>query len=225
MTELSPALGRFARYVPSDLANKSGKVFYSGEQAFTNPSPLYLLGLNPGGDPIAQNSETVAWDLTTCMPSRPANWSAYRDESWGGAPGTWGLQPRVLHLLDRLSLDPGETASSNLVFVRSAREASVAKAEMAAYADMCWEFHEAVINQLGVKAVVCFGSTAGAQVRMRLDAHKQWGQFVERNARGWTSRAHLGRGGVNVVTVTHPSIADWRNPAADVSDLVAEAIR
>ncbi|MDT0201810.1 hypothetical protein [Nocardioides sp. AE5] len=57
-----------------------------------------------------------------------------------------------------------------------------------------------------------------------MDAHEEIDQFVETNARGWRSTTHLGREGHKVVTVTHPSRADWRNPAADVSPLVARAL-
>ncbi|WP_157609171.1 hypothetical protein [Serinicoccus marinus] len=72
--------------------------------------------------------------------------------------------------------------------------------------------------------IVCLGKKTGAYVRRRLDAHEQIDQFVEQNNRGWTSHTHLGRDGLKVVSVTHPSRVDWRNPAADVSPLVARAL-
>ncbi|MEY9895596.1 hypothetical protein ABIA35_005982 [Catenulispora sp. MAP12-49] len=217
-------LDRFAALVPGELAGVSGRVFYSGRDAFSSMSPLYLLGLNPGGDPDAYRTETIGRHPAE-VASHPGNWSAYRDEAWcGGEPGTWGLQPRVLHLLRRLSLDPGEVASSNLVFARSQQEASLTRRQLLQYADACWPFHQAVIESLQVRAVVCFGQTAGSYVRRRLHADRQCGEFVETNNRGWTSRAHAGEGGVNVVTVTHPSRTDWCNPAADISDLVSNSL-
>ena len=42
------------RSVPTHLLNESGTVFYSGRDAFSNPSGLYLLGLNPGSSPVDQ---------------------------------------------------------------------------------------------------------------------------------------------------------------------------
>ena len=78
------------RSVPTHLLNKSGTVFYSGRDAFSNSSRLYLLGLNPGGSPLEQAGETLAWHSNRVLHEQPANWSAYRDESWQGKPpGTW----------------------------------------------------------------------------------------------------------------------------------------
>ncbi|WP_149814636.1 hypothetical protein [Serinicoccus marinus] len=81
-----------------------------------------------------------------------------------------------------------------------------------------------MVDSLDVDVIVCLGKKTGAYVRRRLDAHEQIDQFVEQNNRGWTSHTHLGRDGLKVVSVTHPSRVDWRNPAADVSPLVARAL-
>lgn len=215
----------FESLVPTDLLQLSGAVFYSGRDAFTGTSPLYLLGLNPGGDPATHQEHTVEAHLRASA-SQPSNYSSYRDESWesGRPAGTWSMQPQVLHLCARLGLDPGEVPASNLVFVRSAREATMPLGLMDEYADLCWPFHAAVIETLRVRVVVCFGKSAGAKVRARLGAHTEIGHFKETNNRGWSSNAHGAPRGIRVVTVTHPSIADWRNPAADVSDLVAAAL-
>lgn len=214
----------FASLVPAELLPMSGLVFYSGRDAFSGTSPVYLLGLNPGGDPADPANQTVEQAMDS-LASLPANWSAYRDGSWKGRPpGSFGLQPRVLHLLDRLGLDPGEVPSSNLVFVRSAQESTMPPGQMDAFADTCWPFHAAVIEELKVRAVVCFGATVGWKVRARLGAHVEVGRFVERNNRRWTSLVHEAPSGLRVVTATHPSRADWTKPASDVSDLVASAI-
>ena len=118
-----------ASEVPGHLAGRSGKVFYSGRNAFSRASPLYLLGVNPGGSPDTHATETVGSHTQSVLQTFPADWSAYRDESWkGAAPGTLGMAPRVLHLLQRLELSPGSVPASNLVFVRSAREAHIERA-------------------------------------------------------------------------------------------------
>jgi len=215
----------FASLVPADLLQLSGAVFYSGRDAFTGTSPIYLLGLNPGGDPATHQEHTVEAHLLASA-SHPANHSSYRDESWeiGRPAGTWSMQPQVLHLCARLGLDPGEVPASNLVFVRSSRESTMPAGLMDKYADLCWPLHAAVIETLQVRVVVCFGQKAGRKVRARLGAHTEIGRFRETNNRGWTSYAHEASRGIRVVTVTHPSRADWCNPAADVSDLVAAAL-
>src|SRR5882724_1486685 len=94
--------------IPKQIRHRSGKVFYSGKAAFTSPSPLYVLGVNPGGDPARYEAETIEAHTANVLHHLPANWSAYRDESWeGAAPGTWGMAPRVLHLFSTLGLEPG----------------------------------------------------------------------------------------------------------------------
>ncbi|MEO7628659.1 MAG: hypothetical protein ABIS91_20535 [Nocardioides sp.] len=215
----------FAPQVPPVVMPVSGSVYYSGRDAFTGPSPLYILGLNPGGDPVESAAHTVASHLEDSA-TWTNNYSAYRDQSWNGRPpGTATMQPRVLHLLDRLGLDPGNVPSSNLVFARSAREATMPPDLMDAYADACWPFHASVIEMLQVRVVLCFGQRAGWKARRQLNAHAEVGRFVETYPnRSWTSRVHLSPNDVRIVTATHPSTADWTEPAADVSGLVAAAL-
>lgn len=215
---------RFARLVDPALRERSGKVFYSGRAAFARPSKLYLLGLNPGGSPIAQADETIGRNLAR-WEQGSERWSEYLDESWrGAAPGSYGMAPRILHLFDRLGLDPADVPASNVIFARSAREADIA-AEADALLETCWRVHAAVIEALGVTTITCLGGRAGRWVRAKIGAHEKIGGFVEANARRWTSEAHVGRDRISVVTLTHPSIADWRNPAADPTALVCDLLK
>ena len=209
--------------LPSELLGRSGRVFYTGNEAFAGPRSLYLLGLNPGGDPVDQREETIEADLAQ-QRARNEPWSAYADDRWHGAqPGKWGLQQRVLHMLDRLCLDPRDVPASNVVFVRTRAETDL-RAEKAALLEACWPVHEAVIETLRIKVVVCFGSTAGRWVRDRTGASRQIDQFVEGNSRGWKSFTHEAPSGLAVVTVSHPGRADWRNGLADPTPLVEAAL-
>jgi hypothetical protein len=218
-----PAINSALNSIDPAILPRSGSVFYSGRAAFSKPSPIYLLGLNPGGDPVAQSTETVAVDIQEFR-TPPSRWSAYADESWQGAsPGTWGMQPRVLHMLNGLGLDPRDVPASNVVFVRSNNEVALAR-EKATLLASCWPVHQAVIEALGVRAIVCFGGTAGRWVREKLGASERFDQFRETNARGWTSEAHRAPDSRVVVTVTHPGRADWRNPAADPTPLVKRSL-
>ena len=201
------------------LLPRYGSVFYSGRLAFSAPSRLYLLGLNPGGDPVGQATETVAADIQQFR-TQPTAWSAYRDESWAGAPaGTQGMQPRVLHMLGRLGLAPETVPASNVVFVRSRTEAALT-AEKRRLLQQCWPVHAAVLAALGIDTIACFGGTAGRWVREMLDVHDLIERYSEKNARGWTSEAHGNGRGIRVVTLTHPSRANWCNPNSDPSPLV-----
>ncbi len=195
---------QFAALVDSSLHARSGSVFYTGRSAFGAPSKLYVLGLNPGGSPISQAHETVGRDLADWQ-ALPPRWSAYKDESWRNmVPGTCGMQPRILHMFEQLGLNPHDVPASNVVFVRSNREAALV-AEMSDLLKLCWPVHRAVMEKLGVSTVLCLGGKAGRWVRSLVGAHGKVAQFIERNARGWTSEAHRSSAGVSVVTVTHPA--------------------
>ncbi|AKM06735.1 Tryptophan synthase subunit beta [Pelagerythrobacter marensis] len=219
------ALGYFGQLVPDEFMGVSGSVYYSGEIAFSETKPVYLLGLNPGGSPVKQAAETVGRQLETC--SQPARrlWSAYADEEWlGKAAGTHGMQPRVLHLCDKLGLDPRRTPASNLIFVRSARGADLGSSRRDLI-DRCWPFHDAVIRTLNIKMVVCFGRLVGQEVRNRLGAHWELATFTEENRRRWRSTIHASERGTYVASLTHPSVAAWNVPATDPTPMVASYLK
>lgn len=218
-------IAAFAERIPAALGPRSGKAFYSGRRAFSAPARLYVLGLNPGGDPESHSAETVESHTRDVLNSRPDDWSAYRDESWkGAAPGTYGMAPRVLHLFACLDLRPGEVPCSNLIFVRSSRERDI-EDEFESLAQACWPFHEFVVEQLQPRAILCFGGRAGNYVREKLNADELVGEFVEDNNRRWRSRSFIGRNGVKVVVATHPSIADWTRRETDPTPLVRQTLR
>ncbi|HWO22852.1 MAG TPA: hypothetical protein VNO30_29030 [Kofleriaceae bacterium] len=209
--------------VDESLHGRSGSVFYSGRRAFAVPAKLYMLGLNPGGNPITQREQTIARNIEALR--LRDSWSAYADESWRNRPaGTHGMQPRVLHLLRRLNLEPRLVPASNVVFVRTAREADLSR-EKEQFLPLCWKIHAAVIERLGVRVVTCFGRTAGSWVREQMGAHEQVDEFIEQNGRRWSSHAHAASDGRRVVTLTHPSIADWTNPKTDPTPLVERALQ
>lgn len=215
----------FAERIPTSLLARSGKVFYSGRKAFAKPSALYVLGVNPGGDPANHEDDTVGGHTASLLRSYPDDWSAYRDESWEGAtPGTYGMAPRVLHLFTALGMNPGHVPSSNLVFVRSSREADLGL-QMAAFVDICWPFHALAIEQLRPRVILCFGKTAGQYVRRKVGADTLYAKFVETNNRRWQSQAFENGMGLRVVVATHPSIADWTALNTDPTQLVREALR
>ena len=214
----------FAKLIPKSVMDRSGSVFYSGRAAFDSQSRLYLLGVNPGGDPVEQSKETVTWHTNRVLNKEPGNWSAYRDESWRGRPpGTYGMAPRVLHLFRTLGLNPGEVPASNIVFVRSGREDRL-DGDMMQLAMECWPFHQAVIDRLAISVIVCMGQSAGNWIRGQLNAKTQIDEFTEKNRRRWKSRAYTNAEGMTVVVMTHPSIVNWASPATDPTGLVREAL-
>jgi hypothetical protein len=213
------------QHIPDSLKDQSGSVFYSGRTAFSAPSLVYVLGLNPGGSPCLQAQETVSWHTSKVFKLEKPNWSAYRDESWcGRPPGTHGMQPRVLQLFQKLNRDPGRVPSSNVVFLRSARESGI-KGKFRDLARLCWPFHQNVIDQLGVRVVVCFGNVAGDWVQKRLAANTHVETYTENNGRRWQSNAYWSAKGMGVVVLKHPSRAAWTNPRSDPTDLVLRMLK
>ncbi|MBD3728666.1 MAG: hypothetical protein IE933_03075 [Sphingomonadales bacterium] len=208
--------------LPSDLLKRSGSVFYSGKEAFVEKAPLYVLGLNPGGIPADVPTVTIASKLAE-FKRADAPWSEYTS-SWECAPpGTWGLQPQILHMLGRLGLDPHRVPTSNVVFVQTRSENDLAQ-EKSDLLAACWPIHAAVIESLNIRTILCFGKTAGLWVRERLEASEQIDTFVEHNKRRWMSTTHRNADGLSVVTATHPSRVNWRNESADPTPLVGRAL-
>lgn len=221
---MDPRIADAIEQVPQCLMERSGSILSTCSDAFSNTKALYILGLNPGGCPYNLAKNTVAAQCKDAL-ARPSPWSAYADESWGGAPcGTSGMQPRMLHMFEKINMDPRGVPASNVVFVRTPNEQALAP-EMPNLLDACWPFHKKVIEVLGVKIILCLGKTAGRWVRRQTGANALLGDFTEKNERRWRSAAHRSDGGIVVVTATHPSRADWRNPAADPSPLIGCMLR
>lgn len=203
------------------MLDRSGSVFFSGRRAFNEPSALYVLGLNPAGDPTWPH--TIRKNVEAVLREYPDNWSAWRDEQWEGqSPGRNWRQRRVLHLFERIGRDPGEVPCSEAVFLRTT---DPNKLDMDSLAQLCWPFHEAVIERLGVRVIACLGHRAGSIVRHRVSAHRKVDQFMEDNRRRWKSQTHESADGLSVVTLTHPSQADWTARSSDPTALVQRSLR
>lgn len=221
MTSIDP--DSFARLVDPILHDLPGGVFYSSPAAFSAPSKLYLLGLNPGGSPDATTGATIGKHLARWRQREPG-WCEYTKESWEGAkPGEYGIQQPIRALFDRLGLNAADVPASNVVFVRSNNEDKLSsKVELL---QRCWPVHEAVIRDLGITTVLCLGGTAGQWDRSKLGANRLYDDFVETyERRNYRSKAHLSQDGIAVLTLTHPSRADWCNLNADPSPLVKRAL-
>ena len=216
-------MDEFVKLLPETWLDRAGSAFFSGRRAFDEPCDLYLLGLNPTGDPAGDY--TIRGNVESVLRDCPVNWSAWRDERWGdNEPGRNYRQRRVLHMFERIGRDPGEVPTSEVIFLRSTKWRTDL-GDLEPLVERCWPFHEAVIRTLGVRVVVCLGGAAGGLVRRRLDAHEQVDEFVEDNRRGWKSQVHASSQGLAVVTLAHPSQVDWTKPASDPTGLVERSLR
>jgi hypothetical protein len=209
------------KLIPREICNRSGKVFYSGRAAFSEPNDLYILGYNPGDDPSSPDESTIDYSILEMLKINDAHYSSFMDERWKGhPPGTFGIQPRVLHMFRAINRNPRKTPASNLIFVRSKGQGDLER-EVRRLEELCWPFHEAVIQQLGIKVVLCMGKATGDRVKRQVGARERVGCFKEQYpVRKNKSEAFRSRNGLIVVSATHPSRAKWDTPEADPSPLV-----
>lgn len=225
----STLFGELLDLVPAELHQEFGEVFYSGATSFEQPSLMYLLGFNPGGDPSkAELSRyTIAADLDASRAPGRRDWAAFEDDWRDFGPGAVAFQRRVRHLIDACGIDgPRKVPASNAIFVRSTRIETLDARRTKKLLLDCWTIHEKVISALNVKVVVCFGQATGKWVRAQVGANdeQETDAFTETNARRWRSTTHRGQDGIQVVTLTHPSVADWTNPRTDSTGLVVKAL-
>jgi uracil-DNA glycosylase len=116
-------------------------------------------------------------------------------------------------------LNPQDTPSSNICFVRSKREKNLTK-QIKGYIDLCWDFHENVIKKLNIKIILCFGKTSGNEVKKRLNANEKVDEFIENNKRKWKTQVYKNTIGQYIIIAPHPSVVNWKNKKTDPSQLV-----
>ena len=220
-----PSFEEFAKHVPADLMKCSGEVFYSGRAAFTRPSLAYLLGINPGSEPSSDNPNkpklrTVEENIEY-MRTRPEHFSLYYDE-WEEDRAPL-MQEGVKHLFENTDLVSNETPASNCIFVRTRRANKLRNRR--GLEELCWPFHKAVIERLGVKLIMCLGDQAGEIVKRRMGARKQVDQQMEDNNRPWGTRVFCNAEGMIVLVAPHPSVSKWSTPQCDPSPIVNRWLR
>ena len=214
-----PSLDRFARFVPSDLLDRSGEVFYSGRAAFSRPSHVYLLGYNPGSDPLDPRLPSIGRSIDI-MRRKPERFSLYY-QTWEEGR-TAAMQNRMRHLFQRTGLSPCLTPASNCVFARSRGAQDLSDRRQ--LEEACWPFHAAVISELGVRIILCLGKDALSAVSRKLGSCRQIDEFVEANNRGWRNQVLQTESGIIAIGLTHPSRAAWDRPKTDPSPLVKRTL-
>ena len=208
-------LETFARLVPESLLDCSGEVFYSGRSAFSGSRPVYLLGYNPGSDP-GGNRSTVRVSIEEACSRKTDRFSLYYQD-WG--PGRLkDMQRSIKHFFLDSGLCPELTPSSNCVFVRSRDARAIRSAKRHQLEDACWPFHEAVIEQLGVKAILCMGDHAYKAVRRRFRP----ANLIDEQPWSATQahRAYRTASGMRLCQLVHPSYGHWQCPKYNPTPLV-----
>ena len=215
----------FAALVPHELMNRPGEVFHSGRLAFESQSDLYILSKQSGASRDEPSSSSVRAAIERVVRHKPDGWSAFRDQSWDKRePGSAPMQKGLLHLFERLGVNPGYVPASFLVFP-CAKRGEMPQAEFQQLARDCWPFHCAVIRKLSVRVIACLGLDTARWVRDRLHAHQLVEELAERNRRMWKSRTFTNSSGMAVLELTYPGVAKWTAPESDPTDLVLNALQ
>jgi uracil-DNA glycosylase len=181
------------------IAARSGRVLYSGSHTL-RPGPMYLLGLNPGGDPTTHN-DTVGSSLREML-RRTEN--AYLDESWRNcAVGRSPLQLWVQWLLRQLGFQPRDICASNLIFTRSVSATDSGYPEVA---ELCWPVHEQIIAVVQPIFIVAFGNSSESPYRFL--CQKLQGMQEQRIPSGhgsWDCTTFISPKGIRVFGLPHLS--------------------
>lgn len=182
------------------------------------------MGINPGGD-HERFTKTVAEHTEMVLCDKSDDWSEYRDEPWGKSEaGMKPFQKRLRYLFECTGYTPGEVPSSNLIFQRS-RNLGKLRGSFNDLAEECWPFHEAVIEELAPKVVVCLGVRVRDWVCQKLSANEFVESYTETNKRKLVSRSYVSKQGVAVVGLAHPSRVAWNRINSDPTGLVYKALQ
>lgn len=192
------------------LIDSPGAVLYSGTQTLKQ-GPVYLMGLNPGGNENSTLRDSIA-------ASRRQH-NAYLDERW--APrgqlqpkGQSTLQRRIQDLCSHLGYHTRDVPASNLVFTRSTRIEK--HLDFGAATALCLPVHKIFLNAIRPDFLMTFGSLENFQ--QAFEVH----EVESRSAQHGTWKANRG-----LVTIEGRTIAFGNVPHMSLwaSDKRPEVVR
>lgn len=221
-------LDELIHLIPDSLLHEPGRAFNSGRLAFSAPSGIYILLLNPSyadDDP----QQVVSQQAREVAKRKPEDWCAFLDDQWGNRPpGKHFLQRNLLRLYARLGVSPRKAPSSQLVFLATKTPADLKKRpDFQDLLEDCWQFHAAVIQTLQPRAIVCVGKDAADFARRKLNANALVAEHcADVGKRPRTSQSHKNAQGITVISLPHPAAPgfgpDW---TYEETDLVAHALK
>jgi hypothetical protein len=200
----------FAREQLRDILDVSGQVLYSGASTL-RPGEVYLLGLNPGGDPNNPRLLTIRQSLDDLVStdSERREKNSYM-MTW---PSSNTLRRRVIWLLTRLRVNVEDVAASNLIFPRSRDEKTC---QYERYADACWAVHERILEIVQPRVVIVYGNPP---YRFLSERFGRYGELRHPSGHGtWPCRSLEVSGRFRVVGLPHmslyaidhhPEVVDW----------------
>lgn len=216
----------FAELIPREFMEKSGAAFHSGRLAFSRSRDLYVLGLNPGGDPESHRDLTIKANKKKALGSEKSDWSAYLDECW--EPGNRGKLPQgqapfqleMQDLMKRLDLKLREVPASDVFFLRSRQAHMIDPEEKKRLRELCWPFHREVIRRLEIRVVLCLYAEGAEFVREKTGAHRcvdRAFKLSKSGKRKYWRECFEAPGGLKVVQITRPTGIPWVGNACDLT--------
>lgn len=218
VTAKATLLEEMLRTVPAQVRDLPGSILYSGYAAFTAPSPVYLMAINPGGNPRIITT-TVAQHTREVLLDTAERYSAYCDERWNGLPrGAAPVQRRIRWLLeDGLGLDPRLVPSTNLVFQRTRSASEIPPHRY----DECWPFHQTMTARVDARVIVCLG--AFAEITRRVTEAHEVIEHHRAPEQTWIYRTPDGRVVVRGVHPVRSSNEAWKRNAQLISRAMSAA--
>ncbi len=141
-----------------DLLKEPGCVLNSGWDT-VSPGEIYVLGLNPGGNP--ENFGSIASHIEA-TPGGP--WSGY-DDCWNTLPGRHPHQLRAKKYIFTLGFEHRYVLATNAYFTTSkdARDLALITSRMGwesanAFAPY-WEVHKLLLSIVRPKLILCLGNS------------------------------------------------------------------
>ncbi len=188
----------FAREQLRDILDLSGQVLYSGASTLRK-GEVYLLGLNPGGDPNSRTLMTIDQSLADLL--SPDNERREKNSYMVPWPASNTLRLRIVWLLQSLGFQVPDVAASNLIFPRSKDETTC---RYDCFANTCWAVHERIIDVVRPRVVLTYGSTP---YRFLSERFGRTGEVTMLAGHGtWECRAFDVPGRFHVVGVPHMSL-------------------
>ena len=217
----------FAKLIPSKLENESGAVFFSGRDAFSGLKDLYVLGLNPGGNPYERLDDTISKHTYEVLHKKRVRWSEYTCESWAPdkEPGKGRFQQNVIHLIQNLGYDPRDVPASNVIFLRSRGMKTLEPGDADRLFDDCWPLHREVISNVQPRLIVCVGKSFRDLLIDRTKSLEPIDSLTKSYGRSYRTEVFRNKRGCRLAFVWHlswgPNLA---NGKSDPSGVVRQAL-
>lgn len=209
-------------------ATKPGAILYNGLNTLCASHGLYIMGLNPGGDP--DPSETVMQSLS---PERlQEEYCSYEDECWRcwadcqieGHRGNSPHQIKVKQLAEILGYNNiREVFAVNAIFFRSKNQGALGEISiLKELFEKCWPVHQMFMSIVQPEIILCLGNgekmSAFSLLKQKLAPGEKYqgavkefmGEIPLRDQSSIRSR---------VIGVRHPSYP-WFNPVKDLKSFL-----